>query len=200
MIMAATTTGDRREAGYDAVARACHWLTAAMLLAIVPIGLVMADLPRGLLQDTLFVMHESLGLTVLALTLLRLGWRLAHPPAPAAALGPLQRRASGGVHALLYLLLVAMPVTGYLFVTFSGIALHYLGLVEVPALVEKAKPRADLAILVHTSLQWALYALVALHVAAALYHHRRGDGVLARMLPRVARAPLSGKDSLPGTG
>ncbi len=168
---------------YDAVARACHWLTVALLLTIMPLGLVMGDLPRGRLQDFCFITHESLGLSVLALTALRLFWRIAHRPPPSPALGPLERRASTGVHALLYLLLLVMPATGYLFVAFSGIRLHYFGLVEVPALVAKAKPRADLALLVHASLQWAIYALVALHVAAALYHQWRGEPVLPRMLP-----------------
>jgi cytochrome b561 len=183
MTRAGTGGNGMQGAPYDAVARACHWLTVALLLAIVPLGLVMGNLPRGRLQDTCFITHESLGLTVLALTVLRLLWRLAHRPPPLPTLGPLARRASAGVHALLYLLLLVMPATGYLFVAFSGIGLHYFGLIEVPALVAKAKPRADVALLVHASLQWAIYALVALHVAAALYHQWRGEPVLARMLP-----------------
>lgn len=181
-----TAGDDGRDASYDTVARACHWLTVALLLVIMPLGLVMGDLPRGALQDRFFVTHESLGLSLLALTALRLLWRLAHrPPPPSPDLGPLERRAGAAVHALFYLLLLIVPVTGYLFVAFSGIALHYFGLVEVPALVAKAKPRADLALLVHASLQWAIYGLVALHVGAALYHHWRGDAVLARMLPTL---------------
>jgi cytochrome b561 len=178
-----------RETQYNAVARALHWLTVALLLAIIPLGLVMGGLPRGLLQDTFFVTHESLGLSVLGLSALRLLWRLAGPaPPPSTALGPLERRASGGVHALLYLLLFLMPVTGYLFVSFSGIELRYFGLIEVPSLVAKAKPRADLALSIHASLQWAIYALAALHIGAALYHYfRRRDNVLQRMLPALRR-------------
>lgn len=177
------------ETHYGAGARAFHWLTVALLLVIMPIGLVMGRLPRGLLQDTLFVTHESLGLSVLALTLLRLLWRLAHPaPAPDADLAPLERRASRSVHAALYLVLLATPLTGYLFVSFRGIALHYFGLVAVPELVARDKPLSNLALFVHTSLQWAIYALAALHVAAALHHHFvRRNGVLRRMLPSLAR-------------
>ncbi len=178
-----------RKTPYNSLARACHWLTVALLLAIIPLGLVMADLPRGLLQDTFFVTHESLGLTVLGLTVLRLFWRLARPaPPPSPALGPLERRASGGVHAIFYLLLFLMPVTGYLFLGFSGIELRYLGLIEVPSLVAKAKPRADLALSSHASLQWAIYALAALHIGAALHHYLiRRDDVLQRMLPALRR-------------
>lgn len=177
-----------RETRYDALARACHWLTVALLLAIIPLGLVMGGVPRGPLQDGCFVTHESLGLTVLGLTVLRLAWRLAQPTPRPATLTRLERRASGIVHALLYLVLFLMPITGYLFITWRGIGLHYFGLVEVPALLAPAKPRAALALLVHTTLPWAIYALVALHVGAALHHHfLRRDDVLWRMLPWPAR-------------
>jgi cytochrome b561 len=181
--------GMERETHYNTVARAFHWLTVALLLAIMPMGLVMGGLPRGTLQNTLFITHESLGLTVLGMTALRLLWRFARPaPPPSATLTPFQRKASGGVHALLYVLLFVMPITGYLFVTFRGIELSYFGLVDVPALVAKAKPRAQIAIFVHSSLQWAIYALVALHVGAALHHYfLRRDDVLQRMLPVLRR-------------
>jgi cytochrome b561 len=177
------------EVVYGGGARIFHWLTVGLLVVIIPIGLVMSDLPRGLLQDTLFVIHESLGLSVLALTLLRVAWRLAHPPPPPSAdLSRLEIRASGTVHGLLYLVLVVMPITGYLFVTFSGIALHYFGLVEVPALVATDKPTGEVFQAIHVSLQWAIYALAALHIGAALHHHfRRGNDVLQRMLPQLRR-------------
>lgn len=174
---------------YGGGARAFHWITVALLLTIIPMGLVMGRLPRGLLQDTLFITHESLGLTVLGLTLLRLLWRLAHPaPPPSADLVPLERQASRTVHAALYVILLAMPITGYLFVSYSGIALHYFGLIKVPALVAKQKPLGDLALAVHKSLQWAIYGLAALHIGAALHHYfmRRND-VLQRMLPSLPR-------------
>ena len=82
------------DVAYGAGARLFHWVTVALLLIIIPVGLVMGGLPRGRLQDTLFVTHETLGVTVLGVTLLRLWWRLAHPPpSPSAALGPVERRA-----------------------------------------------------------------------------------------------------------
>lgn len=174
---------------YGTVARFFHWLTVVLLATIIPIGLVMGDLPHGALQNTLFVTHESLGLTVLALTALRFLWRLTHkPPPPSADLAPLEVRASAGVHLLLYLLLVMMPVTGYLFVTFSGIELSYFGLFDVPSAVTKDKPTGELFLAIHASLQWAIYTLAALHIAAALHHHlmRRND-VLARMIPGLRR-------------
>ena len=169
---------------YGAVARFCHWLTAALLLTIIPIGLVMGDLPRGRLQDTFFVTHESLGLTVLGLTLFRLFWRLTHRPPPSRDLRPLEVRASGSVHVLLYVILLVMPVTGYLFVTFSGIGLHSFGLVAVPALVSPDKLTGEWFLAVHVALQWAIYGLALMHIGAALHHFfvRRND-VLPRMIP-----------------
>jgi cytochrome b561 len=172
---------------YGGGARTFHWLTVALLLVIIPMGLVMGDLPRGTLQDTLFITHESLGLTVLALTLARFLWRLGHPPPqPSRDLNRLERMASGGVHVLLYAVLIIMPVTGYLFVTLSDIDLSYFGIVHVPALVAPDKPTGKLFGWIHVSLQWVIYALAAMHIGAALHHHFfRHNDVLARMVPSL---------------
>jgi cytochrome b561 len=179
-------------ASYGAGARAFHWLTLALLLVIIPMGLVMGELPRGTLQNTFFITHESLGLTVLALTLARVLWRLGHPPPPPSRdLGQFERVVSGGVHVLLYAILIIMPVTGYLFVTLSDIDLSYFGVVHVPALTEPDKPLGKTFGAVHATLQWAIYALAAMHISAALHHYFfRHNDVLARMLPGLrGRAP-----------
>jgi cytochrome b561 len=178
------------ESVYGGGARAFHWLTVALLLIIMPMGIVMGDLPRGRLQDTLFITHESLGITVLALTVLRFLWRLGHrPPPPSTDLSPLEIRASGGVHALLYLVLVVTPITGYLFISFLGIDFSYVGLVHLPPPVTKDKPTGEFFGLIHASLQWAIYGLALMHAGAALHHYffRRND-VLQRMLPGLRRA------------
>ena len=173
---------------YGGGARAFHWLTAALLLVIIPMGLVMGSLPRGMLQNALFITHESLGLTVLALTLVRFLWRLGHPPPPPSRdLTRLEHLASSSVHLLLYAILIIMPVTGYLFVTLSDIDLSYFGIVHVPALAEPDKPLGKTFGAIHATLQWAIYALAAMHIGAALHHYlfRRND-VLVRMLPRLS--------------
>jgi cytochrome b561 len=174
-----------QQASYGAGARGFHWLTVALLIVIISIGLVMAKLPRGTLQNIFFVTHESLGLTVLVLTLGRLLWRLGHAPPPASAdLNQLERMASGGVHVLLYGILIIMPLTGYLFVTLSDIDLSYFGIVHVPALTEPDKPLGKTFGAIHVTLQWAVYALAAMHIGAALHHYFfRHNDVLARMLP-----------------
>lgn len=175
----------REEASYGGGARAFHWLTVALLLVIIPMGLIMGSLPRGMLQNTLFITHESLGLTVLALTLARFLWRLGHPPPPPPrGLNQLEHLASGGVHLLLYAILIIMPVTGYLFVTLSDIDLSYFGIVHVPALTAPDKPLGKTFGAIHVTLQWAIYALAAMHIGAALHHYFvRHNDVLARMLP-----------------
>ena len=174
-----------RQASYGAGARVFHWLTATLLLVIIPMGLIMGRLPRGTPQNVLFITHESLGLTILALTLARFLWRLGHqPPAPSTDLNQVEHVASGGVHVLLYAILIIMPVTGYLFVTLSGIDLSYFGIVHVPALTEPDKPLGKTFGAIHITLQWAIYALAAMHIGAALHHYFfRHNDVLARMLP-----------------
>ena len=177
----------QEQTSYGAGARGFHWATVALLLVIIPIGLVMGDLPRGSVQNAFFITHESLGLTVLALTLARVLWRLGHPPPPPSRdLNRLERGASAGVHVLLYAVLVIVPVTGYLFVTLSDIDVSYFGLVHVPALVGPDKPTGKVFGTIHISLQWAIYALAAMHIGAALHHYffRRND-VLPRMLPSL---------------
>lgn len=178
------------ETPYDPVARVFHWTTAALVLATIPIGIAMAEIvDEGPVQDRLYVLHESIGVTIFALVLLRLCWRLGHgAPPPSPALSPLEVAASRTVHALLYLVLFAMPVTGYLLVVAGDYPLTYFDLFAVPRLVGKAKPLSDLAETAHHLLQWLVYALVAAHAGAALHHHFvRGNDVLRRMLPRLAR-------------
>lgn len=170
---------------YGPGARFFHWLIVILVLAMIPMGLVMANIAGGTLQNVLYVSHESLGLTILALMLLRLIWRLTHkPPPPSPALNHLEIVASGANHWLLYLVLLAMPVSGYLLVVAGGYPLTYFDLGQIPRLVAKDKNFSELAETVHLSLQWVIYALVLLHAAAALHHHFiRHNDVLARMWP-----------------
>jgi cytochrome b561 len=177
----------QEQMSYDGGARTFHWLTVALLLVIIPMGLIMGALPRGIVQNTFFITHESLGLTVLALTLARFLWRLGHaPPPPSPDLNALERLASSGVHVLIYAVLIIMPVTGYLFVTLSDIDLSYFGIVHVPAVLAPDKPTGKLFGTIHITLQWAIYALALMHIGAALHHYFfRHNDVLARMLPSL---------------
>ncbi len=177
-------------AHWGLVAKTFHWLVALGIFVMAGIGLYMVGLPLGLAKLKVYLLHKALGITVLALVLLRLLWRLVdrHPRYP-AGMPRWQVGAARASHALLYLLLLAVPVSGWVYNSASGFPLPWFGLVDLPAIAPVSKPLAHLALTVHKTAFWTLAALVLLHIAAALEHHvRRRDTVLTRMLPwRTAR-------------
>ena len=170
---------------YDSVQITLHWLTAALVIAAVVLIWVVELLPRGDLRTTIFFLHRSCGVTVLALAVIRLSWRLIHgaPPVP-ADLPEWQRIAAVATHWLLYGLIFVMPVTGFVSSAAQGHAVSFFFLFDLPLLPEN-KDLAKAAGAVHVTLQWAVYALILLHSAAALRHHIvLRDNVLRRMLPQ----------------
>jgi cytochrome b561 len=173
---------------YTSTAIALHWLIAVLIVCAFALGLVMTDIP-GLTPAKLRYVswHKWLGVTVLALAALRLLWRLAHrPPALPQAMPGWQRGAAHGLHGLLYLLIFAVPMSGYAFSLAAGVPVKYLGLIPLPVLFEKNLVLKPILREVHYWLDMTLAAAVALHVAAALKHQFLDrDGVLARMLPFV---------------
>lgn len=173
------------------LSQALHWASAALLIAIAALGLTMTDLPNTPDKIRIYALHKSLGLTLLALVLLRLIWRLARPvPAPVPGMPVGLRRTAGAVHWALYALLVAMPLTGWLFNSASGYPLQWFGLFNLPALAGRDEGLAGLAEDLHENGFWLLAVLVAGHVFAALYHHVfLDDGTLHRMLPWRRRIP-----------
>jgi cytochrome b561 len=175
---------------YDALAIALHWLTAALIAANWLLGLSMVPLPISPRKLHWYIVHKSIGLTVLLLTSLRLGWRVVHPhPAPVPMPG-WQRRAARISHALLYVLLFAIPLSGWLYSSATGVQVVYLGLLPLPNLVPKDRALGDALRLVHVGLNVTLAAVVLVHAAAALRHHVVDrDVTLARMLPFLRLAP-----------
>jgi cytochrome b561 len=186
----ATAVSARR---YSAVAILLHWASAACVLALIGMGLTMTHAGLApLRQFQLYQWHKSVGVTVLALTALRVLWRLTHRPPPHPAGMPVpERRAAGAAHALLYLLLVGLPLTGWAVVSLSpfNIPTVLYGIVPWPHLPLAGllpDPTAAEGLLkrVHALGAWFLAALLAVHVAAALRHHLLlRDDVLRRMLP-----------------
>jgi cytochrome b561 len=169
---------------YSRTAIALHWLTAALLVANALLGLAMVPLPISPRKLQWYIWHKWIGISVLLLASFRLGWRAAHPPPPPVPMPRWQRRAAAWSHALLYALLLAIPVSGWLYSSATGVQVVYLGVVPLPDLVPKDKALAELLRGVHLSLNFALVALVCLHTAAALKHRFIDhDAVLARMLP-----------------
>lgn len=173
------------------VSQALHWLVVALVLMLAVVGLSLDSLPKTPKYFWVFTMHKSIGITVLALVLLRIGWRVyAGAPVPVAGTPSWQARIAAGTHVLLYALLLAMPLSGWLYDSASGLRpFRWFGLVPMPKLVAPAKALADNAHDAHEWLFWMLVALVALHAAAALHHHLfRNDPTLSRMLPAKRRS------------
>jgi cytochrome b561 len=177
---------------YGALARFFHWAIAILVIVTIPIALTMLRVGEGPLQNLLFVVHESLGLSIFVLAILRVVWRFVEPPPPLPASVPAGRALIATVnHWLLYLLLFLMPVTGYLSVVAGGYPLNFFALFNVPRLVEKSESLGKFTESAHLALQYAVYVLVLIHVAAALHHHLvQRDGVLRRMWPGLRAASL----------
>jgi cytochrome b561 len=184
--MGAISATAGRANGYGATAIALHWLTAALVLANVALGLSMVPLPISPTKLQWYLTHKSIGLTIFVVTGARIAWRLARgAPAP-VPMPDWQRRAATAVHALLYALLVAIPVSGWLYSSSTGVQVVYLGQVPLPDLVPKDRGLAAALKVVHVALNASLVALVVVHAAAAVRHHFADrDTVLARMLPFV---------------
>jgi cytochrome b561 len=172
--------------GYGAIAQTLHWIVAVLLLAQFPLGFVGADLPVGLDRLITLSRHKALGMTLFALMAARLAWRLFDPPPPLPAQIPaLERRLAGTMHLLLYGLLLALPMAGWIASSASNLTVSWFGWFTFPDLVDTDPALARSAKIAHRVMAWLLLACIVVHVAAALRHHFvRSDGVLARMLPR----------------
>jgi cytochrome b561 len=180
---------------YSGTAVALHWLLALMILGSLGVGWYMSDIP-GLtpLKLKLYNWHKWAGVTILALSILRLAWRLTHrPPAlPAAieqAMPSWQLRAYHATHTLMYVLFFAVPLAGWAYSSMAGFPIVWFGVIPLPDFVPVDKELAETFKPVHAVLAYTLLALVVLHVGAALKHHFVDrDGLLARMRPGRAAA------------
>ena len=170
---------------YTTFAIALHWMVAALIFCAFPIGLYMSDLKLSPLKLQLFSYHKWLGVTVFLIVMIRIVWRATHtPPALPDSIAAWQQRAAHGLHHLLYVLMFAIPVTGWLMSSAKGVPTVYLGWIPLPDLLEKDKELGHLLENIHATLNYLMLALLVLHVAAALKHHFiERDDTLARMLP-----------------
>jgi cytochrome b561 len=168
---------------YTRTAVALHWFIALLITAGFTLGATMTDLHMSPRKLKLYSYHKWIGITVLGLVLIRLLWRLTHPAPPDEPMPRWQRIAAHVTHWLLYLLMIATPIVGWLYSSASGYPVVYLKLWQLPDLVAKNKKLADVLVQVHGLLAWTLFCLVLLHVAAALKHHFLDrDATLKRML------------------
>lgn len=162
-----------------------HWLGVLLILSVALVGLLMVDMERGSdLRKAAYALHKSLGISVLALALLRMLARMltrAPAPVPGAAW---QQRAARLTHLAMYVLMFAVPLSGWLLNSVAGQPLPWFGLFDVPALAGKDPGLRGPVGSAHVWLFWTLVLLVALHVLAVGQHQIvLRDRTLARMLP-----------------
>ena len=156
---------------YSTPAIVLHWLVALLIFVAFPLGLYMADLPLSPERLRLFSYHKWIGITVLMLASLRAVWRVTHTPPPLPEDMPVwQRNSSRIVHGLLYLLIFAIPVSGWLMSSAEGFQVVWFGVLPLPDLIGKNKELGELLGEVHETLNYTMLALVSLHVAAVVQH------------------------------
>jgi len=167
------------------VAQFLHWLIVVLIIAQVILANMAEDLPIGMKKLAMFARHKSVGITILCLAVIRLLWRWANPtPLLPTTLKPYERVLAGFTHFGLYLLLFAMPLTGWMMTSARGFPVSWFGFFQLPDFVPKNDALYKAMKETHDTLALALYAIVFLHVAAALKHHfLLKDDVLRRMLP-----------------
>jgi cytochrome b561 len=187
---------------YTGTAIALHWLMAALIFAAVPVAIYMVDLPLSPWKLKVYSWHKWIGVTVFLLALVRLGWRWTHPaPALPRAMPAWEKTAAGVSHALLYLLLLAIPLSGWLMSSALGFQTVYFGVLPIPDLLAKEKELGEFLKLVHLGLNLTLGGLLLAHVGAALKHHYfEKDDVLTRMLPAGKRKKEKDDDELAHLG
>ena len=177
---------------WGSVQIALHWIVAALILLIqVPAGLVMDNLSPGALQNTLYTLHKQVGLLVFLLAIARIVWRARYPvPLLPRDLPAWQIGLARTSHLLLYLLLFALPVSGYLYTSLGGFPVPVPFVGDIGKLLPVNKPVAAVFETIHVGATYLLYVTALLHVAGALQHHLvRKDGIMRRIVS--SRAPLA---------
>ena len=178
---APSATGPTR---YSGLAIALHWLLAAALVVSFAAGLYMVGLPLSLQRLKLYNWHKWAGISILALSLVRLAWRFRHRPPADLPMPAWQATAAHATHHLMYVLFFVVPLLGWAYTSAVGFPVVVFGVLPLPDFVPADKALAEQLKPWHAWLAYLLAALTVAHVAAALKHHFIDrDGLLARMLP-----------------
>jgi cytochrome b561/polyisoprenoid-binding protein YceI len=180
---------------WGSLSRFLHWLIVGLLILQAALGLTGLMLPLGVQKLAVFARHKSIGITILGLAGLRLLWRWRDPTPPLPSnLKPYERFLAHFTHAALYLLLFAMPLTGWMMSSARGFPVSWFNLFQLPDLVPKSETLYEALVTTHAALAIALAVTVTLHIAGALKHHFvLKDDTLRRMLPfgRITLAVLA---------
>ncbi len=182
---------------YTRTAKSLHWLMALMIFGLLGLGFYMSDLPLSPQKLKLYSWHKWAGVTVFLLSLVRLAWRATHqPPLMPWQMSKLQQIAAHVGHVGLYLLMLAIPLSGWLMSSAKGFQTVWFGVLPIPDLLPKNKELGDLLLSLHQGLNLLLVVLLLTHIAAALKHHFIDrDDVLIRMLPAHADHSMDASSS-----
>lgn len=169
---------------YTVTARVLHWITAFLILSMIPLGVVIANEWGGSLQDSLYDLHRSIGAAIIPLVILRLVYRWTHPPVPLPDDIPaVQALAAHATHWGLYALLIAQPFAGWIATSAYRAPVSVFGWFDLPPIWPENRAFSEQLFSAHRSIGIAIAGLAAAHIGAALYHHFiRKDRVLMRMV------------------
>lgn len=170
---------------YGNVTKTLHWTISILVIVMLILGALLDDIPKPL-KFQMYTLHKSIGISILGLMAFRLVWRLINPrPVLPNNTPNWEKWFANGSHAMFYILLIAMPLTGWIMSTASGHIPDFFWLVKFPLpFIAKNKPLAKTFETIHTYIAWSIVALLCLHVMGALKHHFIDkDNVLTRMLP-----------------
>ncbi|WP_116367053.1 cytochrome b/b6 domain-containing protein [Parahaliea mediterranea] len=169
---------------WSAAGKLLHWLFAALILAAIVLALVAGEMPLSPTKLRVYIWHKSLGITVLALLLARVVWRLraTAPPQP-AGLSSLNVRLAGAGHFALYVLMLLIPLSGWVLNSTADFPFRWFGMFAVPSLTGPDRDLQHAFESVHGTLAWLLIVLLMGHVAMAIGHHLRSRDFLQRMAP-----------------
>jgi cytochrome b561 len=180
----------RRPSAYTRGAISFHWAIALLIFAAFPLGLYMHNLPLSPDKLKLFSYHKWIGITALILAVARVVWRVNHRPPDLPTTMPRWERFSAlAIHILLYALILAVPLSGWLMSSATGFQTVWFGVLPLPDLIGKDKEFGRLLLELHQTLNFLLITLVGGHIAAALKHHfLTHDHILIRMVPFLRKS------------
>jgi cytochrome b561 len=178
---------------YSAVAKTLHWLIALAIIGMLALGWIMTSQPNGPAKFSLFQWHKSIGITILLLSLVRLGWRLTHQvPRLPGSMPRWEKYAANVTHVIFYVLIIGMPLTGWIIVSTSSLNIPTIlyGFIPWPSLpilptLDNKRDIGHAFGAIHGFLAYFVVGLLLLHIGAALKHHfMTRDDILLRMAPR----------------
>lgn len=179
----------RQAVSYTRTAIGLHWIIALAILASFTLGLYMSDLPLSPIKLKLYSWHKWAGVTIWLLVVVRLLWRFTHRPPALPSMPAWQHVTAEAMHWLLYIVMIAVPLSGWLMSSAKGFQTVYFGLLPLPDLLAKNKALGETLTTLHQVLNFTMAGMVVAHAAAAIKHHVFDhDDVLARMLPFLRKS------------